>query len=142
MTKKEFMAFSLPYELTGMYLNDLVRIDFGSIGSVLMSGSKTKPIVHPLSDIIKPIDHKGERLTPIERIFNKDINIIRCYESSNYYLIDYGTITDPITYFIKKDIALERFFIIQFLVNYHFDLFNGIESGEAIDVNTIENPYK
>ena len=31
----------------------------------------------------------------------------------------------------------------QQLIEWHFDLFNGIESGEAIDVNTLdENPYK
>ena len=81
----------------------------------------TKPILRPLSDLTKEIEHNGERFVPGEElrwsnitadIFSKSINIT--HEHSNLFHCDYVKLT-----------------------SWHFDVFGLIEKCLAIDINTI-----
>lgn len=82
------------------------------------------PILHPLSDLTKEIEHKGEKFVPIERI-----------KESQHHLFFR---TD-----IEKPIDELQFSEVMKLVEWYFDIAGLIEKGEAIDVNTLpENPYK
>lgn len=152
MTKQEFLAFSLPYKL-------FFRIEYGSTnqptGIYQMSGvyetsvvegfnydnnvktDKLKPILHPLTDLTKEIEHNDEVFTPyIELLRLSGFNIDDMTQSElNDYKYAYSS--------INADPMLIPFLDGLKLIEWHFDLFNGIESGEAIDVNTLdENPYK
>lgn len=148
MTKQEFLAFSLPYKL-------FFRIEYGStnqpIGIYQMSGvyetsvvegfnydnnvktDKLKPILHPLTDLIKEIEYNGEVFIPINKLYHLDM--LRC-DISLFEFINLDTVADH----IYSNKFLEFTLI---LAKWHFDIAKLIDKGEAIDVNTLdENPYK
>ena len=118
MTKQEFLAMSLPYKL-------FFRIEYGSTnqptGIYQMSGvyetsvvegfnyddnvktDKLKPILHPLSDLTKEIEHNGERFIPVLRLLEAndfDINdnplkLIEKYKGI-YFDIDLLSLSDAL----------------------------------------------
>jgi hypothetical protein len=67
MNKQEFLAMSLPYGLKVVNGNNYNKIcDFtawSEVGMWLLE--KQMPILRPLSDLTKEIEHKGERFVPI-----------------------------------------------------------------------------
>ena len=92
-----------------------------------------KPILHPLSDLTKEIEYNGEVFIPIDKLYHLDM--LRC-DISLFEFINLDIVADHI--YSNK---LLEFALI--LAKWHFDLFNGIESGDAIDVNQLQiNPYK
>jgi len=150
MNKIEFMAMSLPsglkiqcqssnkynrnilnyYDLIGIsrneYTCELNLIYHFNIDAV-------KPVLHPPSDLTKEIDHGGERFIPIERLgwlydFDSDTTCqIRMYINQGW----------------TSNITELPFDLVSQLIEWHFDIANLIEKGEAIDANTLEvNPYK
>lgn len=77
-----------------------------------------------MSDLIKPIEHKGEKFIPMKKIAIYNPNNVE-------YLIE-CVVTGLVEYIVLRQ-----------LIEWHFDLFDGIKNNEAIDVNTLEeNPYK
>lgn len=120
------------WELIGLNNTSDLYISVGSgdgdLSNVLRYGdywittdSGFKPILHSLTDLIKPIEHKGEKFVPCE-----------------YF-----------TYEVECDLRKGLvdcelpFAVIWQLIKWHFDVAGLIEKGEAIDVNTLpENPYK
>lgn len=169
MTKQEFMAASLPYGLKLMQLRKhystpqkdrVVTLDgiadiCGLLPSVIYnneainfytvfyrvdestSGSDSDiqfiPILRPLSDLTKKIEHKGEKFVPIvELLKNSSFDTSKMSEEEIMSFVKVYSNTDLIA---LNDLPL--------YLQWHFDLFGGIESGEAIDVNTLNiNPYK
>ena len=95
-----------------------------------------KPILRPLSDLIKKIEVNGEKFVPIERLDNnfrpnsKDLNICMF---ANELSID----IDTQDYSQCIDLA-DGFRITQRLLEWHFDIYGLIENGLAIDINTIK----
>ena len=145
MTKQEFLAFSLPYKL-------FFRIEYGSTnqptGIYQMSGvyetyvvegfnyddnvktDKLKPILHPLTDLTKEIEHNGEKFVPIQ-------DMLECA----FAPMSMSAIEANKDYF--NDIYSSNFGDVLQLIEWHFDIAGLIENGEAVDVNTLEvNPYK
>ena len=148
MTKQEFLAFSLPYKL-------FFRIEYGSTnqptGIYQMSGvyetsvvegfnydnnvktDKLKPILHPLTDLTKEIEHEGEKFVPLRRLLQ-----------NNYFDLTQMSEQDVLSY--EKAYTMPEIITLCDLLLYlkwHFDIAGLIEKGEAIDVNTLdENPYK
>ena len=139
MTKQEFMAISLPYKLR-VNIHHLTNMIFGSVWYTREFKDReiiSKPILHPLTDLTKEIEHNGEVFTPyIELLRMSYFNVDDMTQSElNDYKDAYSS--------INADPMLIPFLDGLKLIEWHFDLFNGIESGEAIDVNTLdENPYK
>jgi len=77
-----------------------------------------KPILRPLSDLTKEIEHNGERFVPvIEWGWVEDINRF----NHNYFKYRF-----------------ESYWKFEQLINHHFDVFGLIEKGLAIDINTLE----
>lgn len=94
---------------------------------------KIKPILHPLSDLTKPIEQGGERFVPLDRIkFNNGYQrglIERLIELKELHDLD----------------SIHTMFLSSWLklFEWKFDVFGLIPAGLAIDVNTLEiNPYK
>src|SRR5690606_13632168 len=72
-----------------------------------------KPLLRPLSDLTKEIEHNGEKFVPSE-LLNFDFSDL---SQLDYEYIPYNLAT--------------------FLLEHHFDIFGLIENGLAIDINTL-----
>lgn len=87
-----------------------------------------KLILRPLSDLVKEIDINGEKFIPMDGL-ESDPEI--------EYFADGGV---PMKYFKKCEIwelKLLPYGIIENLFKWHFDVFELIEKGLAIDINTL-----
>lgn len=176
MNRNEFLAFSLPHKLK-VYVkynhkpdnseletmigiaDDCIITDMHEEDMAPLSISNYGLCLHPLSDLAKEIEHKGETFIPIvelarmawkEPLINKfKINngtLWYNFDGDEYYFefrpnkgFLFARMT-PYESFMPIDNQLGLF---QKLIEWHFDLFDGIKNNEAIDVNTLEeNPYK
>lgn len=125
------LAPYLPYELqmifesTGGRIITLIGITKqGKYGIVITSGQGGlwlsqgwKPILRPMSDLTKEIEHNGEKFVPEEvlmRLNQKD--------SSDYF----------------SELILDAYEITSKLFEWHFDVFDLCSKGLAIDINTID----
>lgn len=138
MTKQEFLAASLPYDLQ-VYNEKGVQKTYAALHysyEFEPEFEKFTPILRPLSDLIKEIEHKGEKFVPLVEI-NKRNEYIHAIN---------GRIGIGIPIFGYRDVDdMDELptWLTQFLVKLHFDITDLISKGEAIDVNTLDiNPYK
>lgn len=124
---------SKPREIIGTRVSVIKKIEFYKGHVRLYVGKRhgylklvwfdeIKPLLRPLSDLTKEIEHNGERFVPIERI-------------SEMYGID--IMTDERNNLIAP-ITLEPYNAIRQLCEWHFDLFNLVSRNLAIDLNTIK----
>ena len=141
MNKNEYMAMSLPYGLKiksqhqifilHAYIDSVeVPSDYDhiSIGNVISENEHEenvrehhKPILRPLSDLAKEIEHNGEKFLPWMNLANNGW-------SSPDIMFYPNTTINPDTL---------PFFIIQKLIEWHFDICGLIEKGEAINYHTL-----
>lgn len=90
-----------------------------------------KPILRPLSDLSKEIEHGGEKFVPIEKIIELD------------GMINISEINALGRYIQNSGLKFVPFSIVEILVIWHFDIADLISKNQAIDINTLEtNPYK
>ena len=139
MTKQEFLAMSLPYKLIMYYGEnypcvELLPMHFDC--KVRLLNDCGKPILHPLSDLTKPIEHNGEKFVPIEKI--KELFIDGTEDVLSQSI-------EAIEYFIENNffsrIEYLPFVLIQKLIEWHFAV--GLSEDNYIDVNSLkESPYK
>ena len=116
-----------------------------------------RPLLRPLSDLTKPIEHKGEKFVPIVELAKFLYKRISIAES--FKLIEdrvyFESISDNQFWYSKEmkcfcsmfensDIPVHaQLQLFQQLLKWHFDIADLISKGEAIDVNTLDiNPYK
>lgn len=139
MTKQEFLAMSLgkelilqsPYgfrpngkESTGVFRLVYLTGDLYADIENKTFPEEFIPICRPLSDLIKEIEHKGEKFVPMKKIAIYNPNNVE-------YLIE-CVITGLVEYIVLRQ-----------LIEWHFDIADLLSKGEAIDVNALEeNPYK
>ena len=173
MNKNEFLAFSLPYELviTDEELQEfpiLTGIEYTSEQCLAIQGDSGEsdidsvmPVLHPLSDLTKEIEHGGEKFIPIVELAksvkskllpaNPAYTIDECYApncvrySDHYIWFNGDSVLHSILTEAKehKLIVHNQIELLLKLIEWHFDIAGLIEKGEAIDVNTLEeNPYK
>lgn len=96
--------------------------------------SEIEIILRPLSDLKKEIEHNGEKFVPYNELdkIKKDVEV---YRPINF--------NSPIELLINTDDYSQEidlydgYLIIQKLLEWHFDIFGLIESGLAIDINTL-----
>ena len=137
MNKNEFLAFSLPYDVKAEdtfrciwtihpykdaldSLKDNEHLSYENF--IKEEGHRL--ILHPLSDLTKEIEHKGEKFITMKKIAIYNPNNVE-------YLIE-CVITGLVEYIVLRQ-----------LIEWHFDIADLLSKGEAIDVNTLEeNPYK
>lgn len=109
-----------------------------------------KPILRPLSDLTKEIEVNGERFVPIEVLLklNNKTWFDKHDSKSKYSLIlsesNYGRSKAFVKYHAPIEINIihdfilhESFTLVQKLHEWHFDVFGLIDSGLAIDINTL-----
>lgn len=87
-----------------------------------------KPILRPLSDLTKEIEHNGEKFVPKDKI-NQYPQIGG--DGLLYLLVDgFHWSCDPLTWDYNTT---------QWLFSLHFDVFGLIEKGLAVDFNSVAN---
>lgn len=108
------------------------------------------PILRPLSDLIKPITMDGKEFVPIEEIFYWELSEWTSLDKKDFVFNEGITEESKLrfVYFLDDDNDIEFDFsknigflpheLIQLLYQWHFDIHGLIESGEAIDINTLE----
>ena len=83
-----------------------------------------KPILRPLSDLVKEIEVDGERFAPYENLKSEYKTIL--------------AFSDAINKIREYRINEVRYGVIQKLIEWHFDVFGLIEKGLALDINTVD----
>lgn len=90
-----------------------------------------KPLLKPLSDLTKEIEHNGERFFPINKIIEMTNRPVLSFgeeaykDAVNSFMRDIKSRLTPIKYYEK-------------LLEWKFDVFNLIPNNLAIDINTIK----
>ena len=88
------------------------------------SDAEYKPIVRPLSQLTQEIEHNGEKVVPLDWIWN---NCQFLYDNVDYKELLVDSINlESITEWLPIK-------ALNFLCECHFDLFNWIEKGLAIE---------
>lgn len=95
---------------------------------------KNKPLLRPWSDLIKEIEHNGEMFTPMIRLACKhwliinDISDITCAFKTRFECYYSGEILFSIN---QTQIGNLEYWLINQLLQWHFDVFGLIEEGLA-----------
>lgn len=96
----------------------------GGTGPMWLNSCGFKPILRPLSDLTKEIEHNREKFVPIDDLAGRYNS--ECGEFLYRFKNNLSNIEDaPYT-------------IMQKLFEWHFDVFGLIDKGLAIDINTIQ----
>ncbi len=103
--------------------------------------SQFKPRLHPLPDLMKEIEHNGERFIPITKltgvedlsvfeITDNDIKLpkARCVGGK---VLDWKLNLDEV------GMLFNEYIVIQKLLEWHFDIFGLLDKNLAVDINTI-----
>ena len=161
----------MPYELKmqnriannlGILYRVAIRTDgdihlYVNMNTVVFTDSinEFKPILHPLSDLTKEIEHEGEKFVPLlELAAIATVSSSDCWTINNNKDAQHKTAKGYLFYINKSnsDLVLKKsdkwqdfdhvsskLFIYQKLYEWHFDIFGLINTGLAIDINTIES---
>lgn len=125
------IKFISKYEADRLSIDNVIILKEIKDGAICVNGYKTNnksylPILRPLSDLTKEIEINGERFVPVEWLENK------------YYTLD---LHKQCLKFLEEDgenwINQSDYMLIMHLFEWHFDVFSLIESGLAIDINTL-----
>lgn len=123
------------------------------------NGIGLKPILRPLSDLVKEIDVNGEKFTPMERLLDIETkhnwscsDYLECESGQNEwwvkmkgkipsYIFGYNSIMGfyLLNQFSEKEFVRNQIELFEKLYEWHFDVFGLIEKGLAISINEI-NP--
>lgn len=167
MNIQEFLAMSLPFELHGITANRLALIngiEYEKELPIVWRGEKFSgrcgfgimPILHPLSDLTKEIEHKGEKFVPIVELAKLAFPKQKLFELYNGYVkLDFNYSF----HYIEREFSFSckhgfngntwdydcfipnQLPLFQKLAELHFNLMD--KSEPFVDVNTLEtNPYK
>ena len=91
-----------------------------------------KPILRPLSDLTKEIEIDGKKFVPFDQVFDE---LDRELCDVHYDVCD--ALTSGL-HDIKTHIKLIPFDMMEYFLAWHFDVLGWIESGDAIDINTLK----
>jgi len=124
------------YLMVGITFSHIYATEIGDdeIFDIDILEQNIKPILHPLSDLTKEIEHNGERFTPIKLIqLFIDPNFPYSHDGEESWEVFYQSAND--TWQIDKNCSYK---VIEKLFEWHFDVFGLIDQGLAIDINTLK----
>lgn len=141
----------IDYPFKGTNSRRLLELDCGHDFHLHLKQGNVRLELRPLSDLSKEIEVNGERFIPIMVMFggadyakyDYNINIIDKPILGKYIQISVKDLGDPCISFGLKNINNNMLNLDnwELLFKWHFDVFNLIENGLAVDVNTLNlNP--
>ena len=165
MTKKEFLAFSLPYALKcklkvhNVGYSSVLNLSpdlYDSVCNDNITWKTVLPLLRNLYDLTKEIEHNGEKFVPIVELakltgISGNFEIKQGKENEIIAFVWDGSLRRDLKFNIK-DLYFEKTFwighqkinqlsLFQKLISWHFAI--GLDENDYIDVNTLEtNPYK
>lgn len=160
MTKQEYSAFSLPYGVKVLWRDgEIVTLEPRISHFIFDNNEHTKLILRSLPDLIKEIEHKGEKFVPIVKLMqiayesqDSCITSKNVYVKDNMYTVKVNVFEFAFDIDDNSFISIlnnsfsavpKQFLLFQKLIEWHFDIADLLSKGEAIDVNTFDtNPYK
>ena len=90
-----------------------------------------KPILRPLSDLTKEIEYNGEKFIPeylfTEKFGSNDDTLVENMNDEN----------NELHYSVCKDLP---YYVIEWLLSIHFDIFGLLEKDLAVNINTLSVP--
>lgn len=131
-----------------------IRIEYKSGGlenlvkGVRYWGDEFKLCLRSLSDLTKEIEHNGEKFVPIPKL--AEIAFSNCDTENDWKLHNDVAVSsaglsfgyEEVRKFYVSDSDFNMYYseydLMQKLLEWHFDIFGGIGSGWAIDINTLE----
>ena len=125
-------------EITGqLHISDTYSFDFDEIDEICIC-------LRPLSDLKNIIEVNGEKFVPIERLF--EIKYPELVSRGREYYTEFvpnwvlcsGNWTATSLKISLSDIYSNYYWLVQKLIEWHFDIFGLIEKGLAIDINTLK----
>jgi len=170
MITLEEIAGYFPYKLKCIYVNtkvELILIDttvnasegasialYHHIGRSMHYCGLTsfKPILRPLSDLTREIEHNGGKFMPIVELAKIGIPykidaVLFTEVIEDTYALHYESKDEEYVFGFDKDgfyhkcvmplHALNQLQLFQKLYEWHFDIHGLIEQGDAIDINTL-----
>lgn len=109
-----------------------------------------KPIVHPLSDLTKEITHNGETFVPALELVKLKEKYGKWKDIAHSIPYEYKIIKKPFGNILKvtkldswvimislSEIERSEYFIVEKLKEWHFDIYDWIKDGLAVDINTL-----
>ncbi len=112
--------------IEAVYINRAMVRDVATGYMSTESFGDIKPILRPLSDLTKEIEHNGEKFVPEMRILRlTDNHLVMSFLDMHK--------TDP-----SYAVARSDYVLISSMFEWHFDLFDLIENNQAIDINTLD----
>lgn len=123
----EYLAPYLPQDLRifNIEVNSSYIMSIYTMEQVIATPKIFKPILRPLSDLIKEIEVDGEKFVPI------------------YYILEqWDSLVAGGKPYTQKDLPLNcvywEYWQVDYMFKWHFDVFGLIEKGLAVDINTIK----
>ena len=152
----EHLAAYLPYEVKINLNRPLFeRTDINLMGLTIAFNSSTnehfiiksevtyglehiQPLLRPLSDLTKEIEHNGERFVPIEWFeIGDDSNYSVEYDNGNIKLI--RALESLSKNGFANEVEYFPYGVITKLLSWHFDIYSLIPQGLAIPIKPINN---
>lgn len=146
------LAPYLPYKLKVTFESDdeyqhsLIGLDITRYGGKLISPfedygtceiERVRPILRPLSDLTKEIEHNRESFVPVEWFeIGDDSNESLEYDFVNIKIIEKLEVIA--VHKIHRELSFIPYGVVQKLFEWHFDVFGLIDKGLAVDINTLE----
>jgi hypothetical protein len=110
-----------------------------------------KPVLRPLSDLTKEIEHNGQRFIPIVDLLKikhkgwvieklntryEEIDFEINYNYAKAHFRFMATLSIDVW---LKNLGMQDYWIVEKLTEWHFDVFGLIEKSLAIDINSIKS---
>lgn len=148
------IAQYLPYKLNilleiSMEESDSFEMTLENIEGVLEY--QRKPLLRQLSQLTDIIEIEGKKFNPLSELLKMKYDFYyHEYKDSIYAQIHYEQNETRASVWFKNqanleiritkhDLPYEPYWIIQKLIEWHFDVFGLIEKGLAMDLNTVNN---
>lgn len=107
-----------------------------------------KPLLRPLSDLTKEIEHDGKRFVPIEEVIKLmgfspnytkmlDWQYRKVTENTEFIVIGSEVAKKELIVWMGKDTLRTEYWVIQKLISWHFNVFN-LPQDLFIDINTVQ----
>ena len=95
------------------------------------NGNGFKPIVRPMSDLTNEITHNGNTFIPLVKHVESMGEPVEDFDS--FFLTDY----EKAVLNIMSCSEIRTQYDLEFLLEHHFDVYDWIKDGKAIDINTL-----